>query len=133
MGRKIASSLGVLLFLVFFAGCQAGYHLQPQQSVEIEITVPDPAWQVEIERIYEGESALHVVSRLRRDPNVMAAQVISTVSDSVEIPSRRNLPVEHYVLGRTWGWAEEDYRFVESEQELQQLIGNKRLVFERGR
>ncbi len=122
----IGSSVVALLLLQ--AGCQR--HFQMERPISIELTVPDPAWQVEIEQVYEAEDRLLVVSRVQRDPDVMAAQVISRTSDLVRVRAP-DLPVEHFVVGKTWGWTEESYHFV-SEEEVGRVTANARLIFQSG-
>lgn len=101
-----------------------------ERSIAIESTVPDPAWRIEIQRVYQLEDRLLAVSRVERDPEVMAAQVISTVSDMVRVTAP-DLPVEHYVIGKTWGWEEEDYHFV-TEDEVESVTEGARVIFDAG-
>lgn len=93
----------------------------------LELTVPDPAWKIEIERVYRKGDRLLVVSRVTRDPEAIAAQVISQASDLVRIPAP-DLPLEHYVVGKTWGWSEEDFHFV-TESELKKVTEGATLLY----
>ena len=117
-----------ILTLLFSAAC----HSQPAgRTIEVEVTVPDPAWTVRMERVYRHGGRLVVLSRLSRDPELMAAQVISTARDSLTAP----LPagrVEHWILGRTWNWAEEDHRFV-TEEEVKRELAKAELLHSRNR
>lgn len=115
-------------FLVTQAACQ---HLgSMERPVTIELTVPDPAWKVTIERVYQADERLLAVARVERDPEVMAAQVISKASDTVRVRAP-DLPVEHYVIGKTWNWAEEDYHFV-TEAEVDKATKGARLIWRNG-
>lgn len=104
--------------------------METQRLITVELTVPDPAWQVQIERVFRNQDRLHVVSRVQRAADVMAAQVISRVSDQVRI-SAPDLPVEHYILGKTWNWAEEDHHFIDDERQLEERLQGKKLIFDR--
>lgn len=110
-------------------GCQR--HSPMERTISIELTVPDPAWQVVIDRVYLEDDRLVAVSKVERDPEAMAAQVISQASDTVRLEAP-DLPIEHYVLGKTWGWAEEDHRFLEDERQLQRELQGARLLYDRG-
>jgi len=117
-----------LLAVMFTAACQG----RPEgRTVSIAVTVPDPAWSVRIETIYEANGQLLVLSRLSRDPELMAAQVISTIRDQVTAP----LPagdVVHLVAGRTWNWGDDEHRFV-TDEEARKAVAQARRVFVRPR
>ncbi len=114
---------------ILLLGCQQ--LLPMKRTISISITVPNPAWQVEIEQVYLGNGSLHVVSRLSRNPDAeMVAQVISRATDSVSI-SAPNLPLQHHVLGKTWNWQEEDFNFVSNEASLRRTLANLKLLYDR--
>ena len=117
-----------VLTLLFSAAC----HSRPaDRSIELSVTVRDPAWTIRIERVYRLDDRLIVLSRLSRDPELMAAQVISTARDrlTAALPADR---VEHWILGRGWNWAEEDHRFV-TDQEIKQELAGAELLYSRNR
>jgi hypothetical protein len=110
-------------------GCQQTVSME-QRPIEIAVTVPDPAWTVTIEEVYASSDRLIVVSRLQRDPETMAPQVISRATDRVKIAAP-DLPVEHFVLGKTFGWAEEPHRFIRDRRELDEVLKNARRLYPR--
>jgi hypothetical protein len=73
-----------------------------RQKVSVSVPVPDSGWRVTIQEVNRVGQELWVVSELRHRDG-MAAQVISTVTDSVEV-SADSLPVIHYVIGKNWPW-----------------------------
>jgi hypothetical protein len=101
-----------------------------QQTITIEVTVPDPAWTVTIEEVYATQGRLLVISTLDRDPEVMASQVISRASDTVGVTAP-DWPVEHYVLGKTFGWAADPHTFIQDRQELEEKLKNADLLYRR--
>jgi hypothetical protein len=140
MNRRIWSLILLVLALTAVSGCQQ--HVQAdrftpntamEREVKVQVTVPDAGWTVEIDRIFIGSDRLHVISRLHRDPEMMAAQVISMVSHSVKVSAPEDLSVQHHVLGKTWDWTEEDHDFVANEPELEERLRGKTLVYERTR
>lgn len=112
------------LAAVFLSGCQTPTN--QMREIGVEVTVPDPAWEVSIEEIYQADGRLNVISRLTRDEEAMAAQVISTIEDRVTVAAP-DLPVDHYLLGKTWDWREEEHHFVANEEELAPLRRGKRI------
>lgn len=101
---------------------------EERRTISVEVTVPDPAWTVQIKEIYVAKDRLLVVSRLSRDPRAIAAQVISKTTDSVRQPLP-DLPVEHYILGKTFRWEQEPHHYLENRRELKEKIKDARLVY----
>lgn len=91
----------------------------PSREVSIELQTPDPSWSVEITeaRLVRGE--VWVVSELSRGEGP-AAQVISSTRDRATVSAPADAPVQHFVLGKTWGWGDEDsdVRFIEERADL---------------
>lgn len=87
----------------------------------VSVTVPDPAWEVAIEEIRVAGGEVRVISRLSRDPELMAPQVISEASDRVEAVAP-DYPERHYLIGKTWAWdgrdAPDNYTFAEDRSDL---------------
>jgi zinc protease len=99
------------------------------QSVSLRIDAPDTGWKLEIDRIFKTEEKLIAISQLRHSGGP-AGQAITTVSDSVTVPAATKLPVEHYVLGKTWSWGDiGDYNFVESLDALATTIDAAELIY----
>ena len=120
----------------------AGSLTEPEQTQEMKaksmpITVsldtPDAGWRIQIEKVYQTQDGLAVISRLQRDPDTMAAQVISAVADTAEIPAQSaDLAVRHYILGKTWKWGDTgEYTVVESTKALGSALDGAELLYSR--
>jgi zinc protease len=107
----------------------------PSQStaVTIRLDVPDAGWRVHIDQIIKSQDRLIVRSSLERDPNAMAAQVISTTSDTVKIDAQyADLPVKHYVVGKTWNWGDTgEYSFIQPEELISESLPEAKILFSR--
>ncbi len=101
-------------------------------AITVRLDAPDAGWRVQIESIYRTSENIVVYSQLNRDPNNMSAQVISTVADTVKIDlSHSNLPVLHYVSGKTWDWGDTgEYTFIDSPEIISQVLQKSDLLFE---
>ncbi len=101
------------------------------QKVTVRIDTPDAGWSVKIDHIYQVNDNLVVISKLEREGD-MAAQVISTVSDTVTIPAvEEGTTIRHYILGRTWNWGDkENYSFIDDLSLLQNAIQQGELIYE---
>jgi len=101
--------------------------------ITVRLDAPDAGWRIYIERIIANKEHLVVLSTLERDPDVMASQVISTVSDSAQIDgSYADRPIKHYVVGKTWAWGDTgEYTFVESPEVISEALLNAKILFER--
>jgi hypothetical protein len=129
MKRLLSIFLPVLVFLFPHLGVgQPTNH--PLRTISVEVTVPNPTWRVAIQEVYVKGDRLLVVSTLSRDPDSMAAQVISKASDSVRIPAP-DYPVEHYILGRTFRWAKEPHHFPQDRAELQKILQSAKKIYSR--
>lgn len=128
---KLMTILTLPIFATAFLllGCLRHANAEPR-TIAVEVTVPDPAWEVTIEKIYVKDQRLLVVSSLNRDRERMAPQVISRVSDSVETPAP-DYPVAHYVLGKTFGWAQDPHHFIDDPKELEEIVAGAELIFRR--
>lgn len=83
-------------------------------TISVRLDTPNPGWQIQIEKIYRSGKNLMVISRLSQR-ETMAAQVITAVADSVDIPVELDLPVRHYIIGKTWNWGDTgNYTFIDS-------------------
>lgn len=122
-------SLPAMVTAFLLVGCLQEMSAE-RRTVTVEVTVPDPAWKVIIDRIYLAEDRLVVVSNLHRQKDVVAAQVISKATDSVRVQAP-DLPIEHYIFGKTWNWTEEPHQFIEEPGELEKKVARARLLYER--
>lgn len=123
MKNMMFLSLPLIALSFLLLGCLRHAHAEPR-TLSVEVTVPDPAWKVTIEEVYLSDDRILVVSRLARDPEVMAPQVISKATDSVRI-SAPNLPVEHYIIGRTFRWAQEPHHFIDDQARMKEIVEGK--------
>ena len=98
----------------------------------MRLDAPDTGWRVQIESIYRTSENIVVYSQLNRDPDSMSAQVISTVADSVKIDlSHSDLPVRHYITGKTWDWGDTgEYTFIDSPEINLPVLETSDLLFE---
>ncbi len=103
---------------------------QGTRKITVRVDTPDAGWQIAIEKIYRSSKSLVAISRLSRSEE-MAAQVITTVNDSVNIPAdSEDLPVRHYILGKTWDWGESDaYTFINSMEEFGTALDDSELIY----
>lgn len=101
------------------------------QKVTVRLDTPDAGWSLAIDQIFQLNDNLIVISKLKREGD-MAAQVISTVSDTVSIPVvDEGTIIRHYILGRTWDWGDKaNYSFIENLDPLQSAIQQGELVYE---
>jgi hypothetical protein len=98
------------------------------KDVTVSLTVPDAAWTVAIDEVRRVNDEIWVVSTVSRDPDRMGAQVISTIQASVKL-AVPDLPVKHYIIGKTWTWKnEEPYTFIRERRLISnELDSGKRL------
>lgn len=85
------------------------------QTISVRFAVPDPGYVARIAEIRRVGDELWVRTEVHRRPG-FSPQVIAEVEDTVTVrlPS---LPVQHFITGKTWGWANsEPYRFLDEAQ-----------------
>ena len=117
--------LGALFALLF---CATALRAE-QKDIAIELTVPDSAWIITIDEVHRVKNELWVVSTVSRDPNMMGAQVISTVRASVKLAAT-DLPVKHFVIGKTWGWKNnEPYTFLKNTKDIEKDLKSAKILF----
>lgn len=120
----------------------AGSLTKPKETIEnkvekhpvsVRLDVPDAAWRIQIEKVYRNSDSLVVVSQLSRASDSMAAQVISTVADTVKVDlDLADLPVQHYIVGKTWDWGDTgEYTFIDSAQVVDNAFQATDLVYSR--
>ena len=102
-----------------------------QRSITVRLDSPNPNWSIRIQAIYQKDEQLIAVSQLTQNDS-SAAAVITTLSDSVQITDSENLPVEYYIIGKTWNWGEvPEHRYLASTAELEPLLKDAELRFNR--
>ena len=122
---KITKCLILLSILLF---CTATLGAE-KKEITVEVTVPESAWTIAIDEVHEVNNELWVVSTVSRDPNIMGAQVISLVRASVKL-AVRDLPVKHFVLGKTWSWkSKEPYTFIKNFKQIEKEVKSGKLLY----
>lgn len=106
---------------------------QPQaqtRKLTVRLDTPNAGWDIEVQKVYRVGETLAVISQLSHSGD-MAADVISTVSDSVSIPETgEDLELRHYILGKTWNWGEsENTSFIESMDALGSSLDGAELLY----
>jgi zinc protease len=98
--------------------------------ISVRLDVPDAAWRIQIEKVYLTNEKVVAISKLSRADD-MAAQVISTVSDTVEIDAvHAELPVKHYIIGKTWDWGDTgEYTLIEDMGAFNGALQSAELLF----
>jgi len=87
---------------------------------------------VQIEEVWQLPKEIWVIARVARSEG-MAAQMINTVEDSVEVLAP-DLPQKIFIVGKTWGWENKvDYTFADSMESVKEKMGEGELLYERGR
>jgi hypothetical protein len=113
-----------LLMFLFATGALAA----EERGITVTLTVPDAAWEIVIDEVHEVKGEIWVVSTVSREPDMMGAQVISTVKDSVKCAAA-DLPEKHFVIGKTWNWpSEEPITFIKTMSELEKELKSGKLL-----
>lgn len=102
---------------------------ESKKSVTVRIDTPNAGWKIDIEKIYRDMNQFIVISRLKQEEPA-AAKVITTVADSAEIPNGIDLPLRHYVLGKTWKWGDTGkYTFIDSMDDISAPLREASLIY----
>lgn len=100
------------------------------RTLEVSAQVPDAGWSLQIEKVYRVGDELWVVADLNSSSG-MAAQVISTASDSITAPLP-DLPERVFVTGKTWNWQnEEPHTFLRPGEEPPSRIEEGKVLYSR--
>jgi hypothetical protein len=144
---KNTGSMVLVLILLGIAGLVWGCESdgqdrakEPQQeapvpdenrTISVELTVPSPAWSVSIEKIWIVQDEVWVLARAKRKEGVMAAQVITTVRDSVPVSAPPG-PKKVFVYGKTWKWDSDEnssLTFIRAPENLENKTGGARQIY----
>ena len=116
----------ILPLILLLCTTAAGAH---EREITFTLTVPDAAWTVAIEEVYKVENELWVISIVSRNPDVMGAQVISTVQASLKLAAP-DLPLKYFVIGKAWGWKnKEPYTFIENLKQIEKELKSGKLLY----
>ena len=103
-----------------------------QKEITVKMTFPDATWSIAIDEVYEVEDELWVISIVSQNPDMIGAQVISTVQASLNLAAP-DLPIEHFIIGKTWDWKnEEPYTFIEDQGQLADELESGKLLYKAG-
>lgn len=118
-----------LLLLGFSAGsCQKSQ--QPEaleqssqtRTIELTLDTPTPGWSAEVQSVHRVDSELWVIYRLT-PPEGIVAQMISTTQAHCSVNAPEDLPVKHFVIGKTWSWkSNPEVQFVDSKSSLEEAL-----------
>ena len=101
------------------------------REIIVELTVPDAAWKITIDEVHRVGNELWVISTVSRDPDIMGAQVISKVKDSLVFEAS-DLPAKHFVIGKSWEWQnKESYRFIDDMGEIERELKSGERLYKR--
>ena len=89
------------------------------RKITIHLTVPSTAYQVKIREVYQTPKELWVLSKV--SGGGIGATVITKRQDSVTIKAP-DLPVKHFVLGKTWNWKKENYRYLRNKKVFEKMV-----------
>ena len=114
MTKKIILSL-VLLFCTTAWGAD-------EKEITVKLTVPDTAWTLTINEVHMVVNELWIVSTVSQNPDMMGAQVISTVQASLKLAAP-DLPMKYFIIGKTWAWKnEEPYTFINDLSQIEKEL-----------
>ncbi len=104
-----------------------------KKEITVKLTVPDSAWTLAIDEIHKVREEIWVISRLSRAPDAMGLQAISTRQDTVKI-SAPELPVKHFVTGKTWGWKNNElYTFIKDLKQIEKDLKPSKLLYKKAK
>ena len=102
-----------------------------KKEITIKLTVPDAAWTITIDQVHKIGKELWIISIVSRDPNMMGAQVISTIKDTLKLVVP-DLPVKHYVIGKTWNWKnKEAYTFIKNLKGIEKELKTGNAIYKK--
>jgi len=102
-----------------------------EMEITVKLTVPDTAWIISIDDVRKVNNEIWVISKVSKNPDVMGAQVISTIEASAVIDPV-DLPVRHFIIGKTWDWEnEEPYTFIKSIEKLESNLKDSELLYKK--
>jgi hypothetical protein len=92
------------------------------REITVSLQAPDTSWSLHIRGMFQVKEELWVVAELAKEPDIMAAMMITTVSDTVSL-KLPDLPVNVFVIGKTWNWDnDEEITFIDGWKEINPTI-----------
>jgi hypothetical protein len=99
------------------------------KEIMVKLTVPDAAWTIVIDEVHKVGNELWVISTVSHNPDMMSAQVISTVQASLKMVLP-DLPTKYFVVGKTWNWKnEEPYIFIKNLKQIEKELKSGKLLY----
>ena len=100
-----------------------------ENQITVKLTVPDSTWTIAIGEVHKVGNELWVISIVSRNPDLMGAQVISTVQSSLKLAAP-DLPTRYFVIGKTWNWENpEPYAFIQNLKQIEEELKSGRLLY----
>ena len=100
-----------------------------EKEITIKLTVPDAAWTIAIEELHRVENELWIISTVSRNPDIIAAQAISTVQATVKLTAP-DLPMKYFVIGKAWDWDNtESYIFIKDLKQIEKELKSGKLLY----
>ena len=101
------------------------------QTIQLKLMVPDTTWMFAIDEIYQVRQELWVVASVKQMGQAFGLMMITTLEDQVTVKAPA-LPVKYYILGKTWGWKnEEPYIFIKNRTEIELALTQGKRLFSR--
>jgi hypothetical protein len=84
---------------------------------------------IAIDEVHRVGNELWIISTVSRNPDLMGAQVISTVQASLKL-AVPDLPMRYFIVGKTWNWKnEEPYIFIENLKQIEKALKSGKLLY----
>ena len=100
-----------------------------EKEITVRLTVPDAAWAIAIDQVHRVGSEIWIIATVSRNPDLMGAQVISTVQASLKLAAP-DLPLRYFVIGKTWNWKnEEPYTFIQNLKQIEKALNSGTLLY----
>ena len=118
----------LILGQLFLAPLILADDMKPKE-IEVAVTVPDSAWKLEILEVHQTANEIIVISKVSREANAIGMQVITTLTRKLMLDAA-DLPVKHYVMGKTWGWENQDkgVEFIKDRKQLDELLKDAKML-----
>jgi hypothetical protein len=100
-----------------------------EKEIAVKLTVPDAAWTIAIDEVHKVGNELWVISTVSQNPEVMGAQVISTVQASLKLTAP-DLPMKYFIIGKAWDWVnKEPYTFIKNLKQIGEELKSGKLLY----
>ncbi len=100
------------------------------RTIRVEVEISGTMHELEIEDVYAMNNQLIIISELEEESQSLGEERLR-ISDQIEINAPSNLVVKHYIVGkRPSGAFNENYNYIQSEDELSNMLANAKLIYE---